>query len=171
MRPNSVSSFWSCMSFSTLHVRPNVKLLAVLGSILLVSLFTVVPNDGWSLFQGDPVATSSDSFPGIGLFNGENAVPEVHRRQLTDGMPTWEVAVRSAAVGVLVFFSASFAGLLLGLMGPEKKFTCDSQRSRDRRGESVRAKDLGNPQAKQLALVHLACWQRGCQFPHLDYLS
>lgn len=116
MRPASASSLSAYTSSIAFHGLQNVKRVTLLVGIIVAVVY-VISDNVW----GDGTDNApTDSLRGSGLFQRDNAVPQVHGRQLSEGMPTWETAVRSVAVGVLVFFSGAFAGLLLGLMGPEK---------------------------------------------------
>lgn len=122
MRSN-LQGIFEGMNATPCYAFQNAARVAILTGIILIAYTTqpipIHPN--MNEWVGDlPNLNESSAtrhLPGMGFeSNGEPALA----RQLSEEMPVWEKIVRSVAVAVLVFFSGSFAGLLLGLMGPEK---------------------------------------------------
>eukprot|EP01138_Halocafeteria_seosinensis_P005415 gb/GECG01005536.1/.p1 GENE.gb/GECG01005536.1/~~gb/GECG01005536.1/.p1 ORF type:complete len:651 (+),score=85.60 gb/GECG01005536.1/:1-1953(+) len=101
---------------------PAKRIATVVG--ILTTLCVVLPMVVVPLVEPGAGAVWTPPSPGSGLpggiLGGQFSMEPLPPGRHLESMPAWEKAVRGTAVAVLTFFSGSFAGLLLGLMGPEK---------------------------------------------------
>eukprot|EP01138_Halocafeteria_seosinensis_P012064 gb/GECG01012330.1/.p1 GENE.gb/GECG01012330.1/~~gb/GECG01012330.1/.p1 ORF type:complete len:696 (+),score=84.23 gb/GECG01012330.1/:1-2088(+) len=117
-RGKAGTGFFQGLNATPCYAFQNASRVAILTGII-VTTFVLTQPRGESIYG----EVSADHHPGTGLLEGRydsNSGGPPLARHLAEDMPVWEQIIRSVAVAVLVFFSGAFAGLLLGLMGPEK---------------------------------------------------